>query len=668
MAYRRDIDGLRAVAVLAVVLFHAKVPGFSGGFVGVDVFFVISGYLITGLIFSDIVAGRFSFLGFYYRRIKRIVPALVVVYLASAVLATVLMLPGDIRTFAGTLIASTLFVSNVVLYQQGGYFDAPAELQPLLHTWSLSIEEQFYLVWPAVCVLVASSRQRWLSRLAWTAAAVSLAAWTAMICFEMGSAAFFLTPFRVWELMLGAGLALMLPARRPVHPLRAEIMAAAGALMIVGSVCAPLQSHAVENFLALPACVGTVLMIFSGAGRQTAAVRLLSTSPMVGIGLISYSLYLWHWPLLSFARYYFDRPLQWDEVASLLVLSLIAAIVTYRLVEQPLRHMTAFRPQRVVATGLLCLAAFAVASYRMERDRGWALNLDPAIRQLDATARSKHINATRCIGPDAVIGNDEECAFGHPPRAGSFDLAIFGDSHANHYVPAISLLAKAAGLSGREITIPACPALLGRFEVRETFGTRVRCPSLREAMVRFAEQNPRLRLVVLAQSWSMYTGNELIVQEGRKIVHLVASREDEHSERRSSEILRRSLEETLDFFAAKGIPVLLLGEVPPLGRDPVRCLASAIKQNRPHDTCGRDIREVSRIVGETNALLAELARTRRNVFFFSPSDAMCHEGWCNPVIDGIFMYRDATHLNKMGAERLAQVMRLPPQLAAGNNH
>jgi peptidoglycan/LPS O-acetylase OafA/YrhL len=666
MAYRRDIDGLRAVAVLAVVLFHAKVPGFSGGFVGVDVFFVISGYLITGLIFSDIVAGRFSFLGFYYRRIKRIVPALVVVYLASAVLATVLMLPGDIRTFASTLIASTLFVSNIALWQQGGYFDAPAELQPLLHTWSLSIEEQFYLVWPALCVLIAASRLRWLSRLAWIAAAVSLVAWIGMISFERGSAAFFLAPFRIWELMLGAGLALMLPARRPVAPLRAEIMAAAGALMVVGAVCAPLQSHALESFLALPACIGAVLLIFSGSGGQTAAARLLSTSPMVGIGLISYSLYLWHWPLLSFARYYFDRPLQWDEVASLLALSLVAAIVTYRLVEQPVRRMTAFRPQRVVATGLLCLAAFAVASYRMERDRGWALNLDPAIRQLDATARSQSTHQQRCFA-EGAFASDEACTFGHARRSGSFDLAMFGDSHAHHYAPAISLLAKAAGLSGRQFTIPACPALLGSFEVHSPYGTRAICLSLREAMVRFVEQNPRLRLVVLAQSWSTYTGKEIIAQEGRKIMHLVASRGDERSERRSSEILRRSLEETLDFFAAKDIPVLLLGEVPPLGRDPVRCMAGAIKQNRPHNTCGRDIAEVSRIVGETNALLAELARTRRNVFFFSPSDAMCEQGWCHAVIDGIFMYRDATHLNRLGAERLAQAMRLPPRFVPGDN-
>jgi peptidoglycan/LPS O-acetylase OafA/YrhL len=140
MTYRRDIDGLRAVAVLLVLFFHAKLAGFAGGFVGVDVFFVISGYLITGLIVSDIAAGRFSFLQFYYRRIKRIVPALVVVYLASAVLATLLMLPSDIREFANTLSASALFVSNFLFYQQAGYFDAPSDLRPLLHTWSLSIE------------------------------------------------------------------------------------------------------------------------------------------------------------------------------------------------------------------------------------------------------------------------------------------------------------------------------------------------------------------------------------------------------------------------------------------------------------------------------------------------------------------------------------------------
>src|SRR5262249_17609887 len=191
-----------------------------------------------------------------FRRVKRIVPALLVVYLASAALATLIMLPSDIRAFARTLTASALFVSNILFWQEAGYFDTLSELKPLLHTWSLSIEEQFYLVWPVLCALVAATwRLRWVSRLAWALGAASLVAWVAMVHSGNGSSAFFLTPFRVWELMLGAALALA-RGRGAIGPRKAEAMAGLGALLIVAAVCAPLRSHWLGDYMALPACLG----------------------------------------------------------------------------------------------------------------------------------------------------------------------------------------------------------------------------------------------------------------------------------------------------------------------------------------------------------------------------------------------------------------------------
>jgi hypothetical protein len=501
-------------------------------------------------------------------------------------------------------------------------------------------------------------------RLAWTLGTVSLVAWLAAIHSEKGSAAFFLTPFRVWELMLGAALAVA-TARRPMAPLRAETVAVAGAVLIVAALCAPLLVPSLTEYLALPACVGTALLIASGANRQTAVARLLSTRPMVGIGLVSYSLYLWHWPLLSFARYHLDRPLQWEEAAGLLGLSLLAAIATYRYVEQPLRQMTAFRRQHVVAAGAACLAVVALAAGRLEKSGGWAFNINPAIRELDAAARARNVHSGKCFGPNAAFGNDEACTFGHPRRDGSFDLAVFGDSHADHYVPAVSLLAQSAGLSGRQVTVGVCPALLGSYRVDWRFGSRGHCTSLRDAVLRFVDENPRLRLAVLAHAWSVYSGKELIVrEEGRPVAYLTESSGDERSERRSTEVLRKSLERTLDFFERKGISVLLLGEILPLVRDPLLCLAAAVKRQRPLNTCGRDSAEVERLIGETNAMLADLARTRRNVYYFSPVDVLCDRAWCNVVLDGIYMYRNATHLNRFGGERMARAMRLPAQIFA----
>ena len=656
MRYRRDIDGLRAVAVLAVVFFHAKLPGFSGGFVGVDVFFVISGFLITGLMAHDRDAGRFSLATFYFRRIRRIVPALLCVYIACTLAAAVLMLPSDMAEFGRSLLSSATFVSNHFFYGLADYFGGASDLKPLLHTWSLSIEEQFYLVWPLLFLVIGRWHYRWLPYFVCAAGAISLVASVVMVGHHK-EAAFFLAPFRAWELLLGAALALL--SRPPTITARtADICAGAGLSMIVASVLFLDESHAFPGLLALPPCLGAALLIVAGMEKQPAVTRLLSTGPAVAVGLISYSLYLWHWPILSFARYHLDRPLQWSELTGLLALSLLAAFATYRYVEQPARRLSMARAPYVIGSGVLALAAIALAGQQIDKSRGgWTFNLDPEIRRLDATARSRNIYRRSCGGPSNMLRDDEACTFGPPRSTASYDMAIFGDSHADHYTPAVSVLAQRVGMSGRQVTVGGCLALLGYYEITAPFSKEAGCRSFREAMVRFVERNPRLQVAVLAHNWSAYTGRQVWQDEAR--IYLVGAKHDVRSAQRSLEVLRQSLEQTIDLFEKHGIHVVLLGEIPLFDRDPIKCIAAAVKQGLGAQGCRIAVREVQERVGFMNALLADLAKRRKNVSFFSPLDSMCDEKWCNPVKDGVYMYRDRGHLNRIGAEHLARSMNLP---------
>jgi len=657
-SYRKDIDGLRAVAVLVVVFFHAKLPGFSGGFVGVDVFFVISGFLITALIAEDYRAGRFTFATFYFRRIKRIVPALLCVYVGSTLLAAVLMLPSDMAEFAKSLTASATFVSNHFFYGLAGYFGGPSDLKPLLHTWSLSIEEQFYLVWPAVFLLLSRVGYLRLSSFVWIASAVSLAASAVMVAFHR-EAAFFLAPYRAWELLLGAWLALLSP-RLAINARNAQLCATAGLTMIIASIVLLDERQSFPGLLALPACLGTALLILAGLGQQLPTVtRLLSIKPAVAIGLVSYSLYLWHWPILAFARYNLDRPLRWSELIILLAVSLLAAAATYRYVEQPARRISFVHVPLVVGAGVLSLAAIALIGQQIDKSRGWTFNLDPEIRRLDMISRSENVYRGACSGPKNIFRDDEACTFGRPRTLGSYDIAIFGDSYADHYTPAMNLLAKEAGLSGRQITVGGCLALLGYYEIISPYATEASCRALREAMLRFAQGNSRLQIAVLAHHWSIYTGTELYSDEGHQPFYLLASSQDERSEQRSLQVFRDSLEKTIDFFEGRGVHVLLLGEVPPLGRDPMKCVAAGIKGGLDTHACRRPVAEVRQRLAAMNQLLSDVAHRRRGVSFYSPVGAMCDETSCSPIVDGVYMYRDSGHLNRIGAEHLSHSMRLP---------
>lgn len=333
--YRADIDGLRAIAILPVVFFHAGFGFAQGGFVGVDVFFVISGYLITSLVHREMLAGEFSLARFYERRVRRLFPALFAMLSACAVVAAWLLLPQDLRYFGGSLFATTLFSSNIFFWLEAGYFDVAAERKPLLHTWSLAVEEQFYLLFPFFLLLVLRYLPRRLVAVIGAVTVVSLLTSEWMLR-NSDSAAFYLAPFRAWELGLGASLALIAPRTR--HDNRyAEAFAWLGLALISASVAAFSWQTPFPGLHALVPAVGAALVIWSGSRASTHAARILSARPLVFTGLISYSLYLWHWPLLVFARHFAIRELTAAERLGVLLASVVLAMASWRYIERPFR-------------------------------------------------------------------------------------------------------------------------------------------------------------------------------------------------------------------------------------------------------------------------------------------------------------------------------------------
>ncbi|PHQ61093.1 MAG: acyltransferase, partial [Sphingobium sp.] len=333
MRYRRDIDGLRAVAILPVLLFHAHVPGFSGGYVGVDIFFVISGFLITGIIAREVDEGRFSLVHFYERRFRRIIPALALMILVTLGCAAWLYLPGDLDGVPKSALAATLFASNLWFFTDTGYFAGGADVKPLLHTWSLAVEEQYYIGFPILLMLLARYAPRWRAVVLTMIAAGSLAL-AIILQRDTSGFTFYLLPTRAWELFAGGLLALgVLPAinRRWIS----ELVAWGGLLAIALAVTFYDRDTIFPGLTALPPVLGAAALIHASPG--TSVGRLLSLPILVGIGLLSYSLYLWHWPLIVFTEYATDAPLSGAIRLIVMAAALLAAALSWRFVERPFR-------------------------------------------------------------------------------------------------------------------------------------------------------------------------------------------------------------------------------------------------------------------------------------------------------------------------------------------
>ena len=348
MKYRPDIDGLRAVAVISVLVFHIGLSRFQGGFVGVDVFFVISGYLISSIIFAEINASRFSIVGFYERRIRRIFPALFAMLAVSTVAAALCLLPSELVDYAKSMLSATCSASNIFFWLHSGYFDAPTS-KPLLHTWSLAVEEQFYLTFPLLLLLVRRVFPRSLRAVVGVLFAGSLIA-ACIVVRRDPDTAFYMPYTRAWELLLGTLLSLkILPALR-VRYYR-ELAALIGLGMILWSVVFYTQATLFPGFSALLPCVGSALIIWAGEAGGSLVSKVLSWRPAVFIGLISYSLYLWHWPVIILRQMgllvglgslglaghlAFLSTHRFDMLVEI-VLSFVLAVLSWKFVELPFR-------------------------------------------------------------------------------------------------------------------------------------------------------------------------------------------------------------------------------------------------------------------------------------------------------------------------------------------
>src|SRR5215471_5754383 len=350
-AYRADIDGMRAVAIIVVVLFHAFPTKVHGGFVGVDIFFVISGYLISGIILRSVAAGGFDFLLFYARRVKRLFPALALVFAASLAFGWFALFPEELKHLGQHMAAGAAFVGNFLLWTEAGYFDSASELKPLLHLWSLAIEEQFYLIFPLTIWAMWRARIRTLPVLV-VLILISFTLNVIIVAIDP-VAAFFLPHTRFWELLAGALLAALEISRgaraEPDARRWKELWSSLGLLLVVAAAFGINRNKAFPGFWALFPVVGTWLLIWSGPDTWVSR-KILAVRPMVWIGSISYPLYLWHWPLFSFARIVASDTPSPEARTALEACSVALAWLTYRFVERPIR----LGPTSALKVGSLC--------------------------------------------------------------------------------------------------------------------------------------------------------------------------------------------------------------------------------------------------------------------------------------------------------------------------
>ena len=623
MKYRAEIDGLRALAVVPVILFHAGFELFSGGFVGVDVFFVISGYLITTILIEDLENQRFSLVNFYERRARRILPALFFVMFVCIPFAWMWMLPSQMKDFSQSLVAVSLFASNILFWRKSGYFDAAAEEKPLLHTWSLAVEEQYYVLFPIFLFLAwryGKNRVFWM---------IVVMASISLLLSEWGwrnkaTANFYLAPTRAWELFAGS-IAAFIVQKNGVR--KDNFLALLGLAAIIFSIFAYDENTPFPSVYALVPVLGVVLLILY-ADKDTLTAKLLGTKALVGIGLISYSAYLWHQPLLAFARIRYGDPQSISMMGMILLCSLFLAYLSWKYIEIPFRNKTTISKLRIFFVSTIGMGLFMIMGFLGHTKEGFPDRYENNAIFLAAQEKLVgNYGISRQCEKKFVVGG--ECATSAKP-----EILVWGDSYAMHLVPGI--LSSNKNVRLQQATVSQCAPIIGYAIATAIHGAQ-NCITFNDSVYEFVS-NSTVKYVVLASPFARLIDNASMVDAEGKLYF------------NGAEITFNGLVKLVDEIRDLGkIPVIFLPP-PADGTDLGNCLLRHELRSEPLDNCDFDRENILQVKTEVASKLRAI--TAANVVDLT--DFICDSDTCHVSLEGFYLYRDTGHLSIEGSSILGE--------------
>lgn len=642
--YRPEIDGLRAIAVIAVVFYHFGIPGFNGGYVGVDVFFVISGFLITRIIITGLNTETFSLQNFYVKRARRILPAFFVMILVTTLASLVFLTPSDLMKYGESLFASSTFWSNYFFLKETGYFSGPSYEMPILHTWSLSLEEQFYILMPIF--IVACYRVEFLEKYI-KHIIISLLILSLLIAeMELSSKperAFFSLHTRFWELALGSAIALGVVRKSKILYLNTAL-SLLGLGLIIFAIYFYDNNTPFPGLTALAPCVGAALLIIFSDQNTPLCGRILSSTLFVAVGLISYSLYLWHWPIFAYLKINTLGDLSKVETLLAISTSFAIAALSWRYIETPFRRAPSATQQRQVTMyrAISAIALFASAGLLIDYANGFPQRVSADVIAADISPKFERGHTRDCHEKPKGDGF-HWCSFG--AKIGErYDIILWGDSHAKHYLPAIAKLAKRNGWSGYLISSAGCPPLVETTKVVNGIPNKECANHTAQAISSIRKLAPRY--VLLASRWSRYTEHDLSTHD----VFLVNGGSSSANLENSKNVFKASLKQTINLINSLSSKVLILGQVPEFKVSVGKCVARRLMNKNPFDECVKIQREVAETrLSFTNSVFNELTKSPIGVYFFRPLEHMCDSQYCYATKDNVILYQDGNHLNGKGS-------------------
>jgi len=637
-SFRADIEGMRGIAVVLVVLFHSSVPGFGGGFIGVDVFFALSGYLITGTILHELAKnGRLSFKNFYARRARRLLPAAGFAAVCTVMLSILLYSPVELARYAKWASYTSVYASNFMFMRDASnYFASDVGTNPFLHTWSLAVEEQFYLFWPALIALTlfATKSRRWLAVVLVVMSATSLAL-CVYLTEHRAPWAFFSLPTRAWEFGLG-GLGCMLPPRLVRGKTGIAALGWIGFAAVVSSACLYSSQTTFPGFAAALPVIGTIIVLIAGVtGVAYGPMALLNIGPLQYLGRLSYSWYLWHWPILLLASIQFPG-ITWQGKLLAAMVALVIAHITFLILEKPIRFHPFLIPRPGLSLALVPLVAIAgiSASFLGQRIARHALKSEPQASFWAAANDQRVLFDAHCLTA-ASSTRLAECTYGD--RTSEAKIVLFGDSHAEHWFPAVNQLALDNHWRLLTLLKSSCPAAEVKVFSASLKRYDTECVSWRSAaLARITELQPQL--VIISESDGPVA---------------VPTREP-RSHALSPQVWREGVRSTISYLDAHNVKTIFIADVPKPDFDVPTCLSRAAIRNSSTDACNvpratafnEDAREAERAAlnGVSKARLLDFA------------DTLCPHQICLAMAQGQVVYRDGNHLTSSFAHSLTPLL------------